>query len=267
MHITDFNIKTIGDGTPIIMLHGFQLDQVSLIAACEPLLEGSNTKRVYLDLPGMGMNQKTEGITNADEMIAALIKLIQEIIGDQPFYLLGMSYGGYLARGISKNMNNQCLGMFLLVPVVYPKFTDRIIPRHEVVYEDYAYTQTLEPEMLDALRQGNVVITKSIVERQAIEIDQAVERGNATFLETYQQNGYQASFNVDEHAENCDIPIWIVAGKQDSIVGFEDQFNMSKLYKRASYFLVDGAGHGLHYEKEISFNQLFKLWISQMEAH
>ena len=265
MNKSDFNIKSLGTGTPVIMLHGFQLDQVSLLAACEPLLEGTNTNRIYLDLPGMGTNQNTEGINNADDMIASLIELIHEIIEDQPFYMLGMSYGGYLARGISQKMKNRCLGMFLLVPVVYPKFADRILPKHEVVHEDYDYTQTLNPDLLEDLRQGNVVINKKIVERQALEIDQAVERGNTTFLEAYQQNGYQASFNVDEHAQTIDIPLWIVAGKQDSIVGYEDQFKLSQQYKRASYYLVDGAGHGLHYEREHIFNQLFKLWISQMK--
>lgn len=246
------------------MLHGFQLDQVSLIAACEPNFSSEAFERIYLDLPGMGQNQNISGIKNADDMISILIEAINYVIGDKSFYVLGMSYGGYLARGISQKMKDRCMGMFLLVPVVYPLHVDRTLPKHEVVIEDTSYTANLEKEYLLLLREGNAVITERVVKRQEEEIDKAVARGNEKFLEIYQQTGYQATFDVDKNSENNDIPVFILVGKQDSVVGFQDQFNLSMRYKRASYVAVDGAGHGLQYEQEESFNRIFRMWISEI---
>lgn len=264
MNIQDFNIKRFGNGTPIIMLHGFQLDQVSLISACEPNFSSEAFERIYLDLPGMGLNQNISGIKNADDMISVLIEVINHVIKDKAFYILGMSYGGYLARGISQKMKDRCMGMFLLVPVVYPLHAERTLPKHEVVIEDISYTANLEKEYLLLLREGNAVITERVVKRQEEEIDKAVARGNEKFLEEYQQTGYKATFDVDEESENNDTPVLIVAGKQDSVVGFQDQFNLSIRYKRATFMAVDGAGHGLQYEKEEVFNQIFRMWISEL---
>lgn len=264
MNLSDFNVKTYGNGMPIIMLHGFQLDQTSLIATFEPIMENLPFKRIYLDLPGMGLNANVAAIQNADDMLNAIIEAIEDTIQDEAFCVVGMSYGGYLARGIAHLLKDRCKGLFLFVPVVYPKFEARTLPAHEVVYEDQNYTKDLDQETLNALREMNVIITAHSVARQKEEIDAAIARGNAAFLETYQATGYQASFDVDENSAAFNYPVMIVAGKQDSVVGYEDQFHLSQRYKRATFMALDGAGHGLNYEQEAAFTACFKLWLSQI---
>lgn len=264
MDIKDFNIKSIGTGLPVIMLHGFHLDQVSLIEACEPILKDKPFRRIYFDQPGMGFNTYVEGIHNADDMINTIVEVIKNTIDEEPFCIVGMSYGGYLARGIARLLKDRCKGLFLFAPVVYPLFHERIVPAHEVVFEDYEYTKDLTSELLDDLRAKNVSITRRIVERQAVEIDAALERANEQFLETYQTTGYGATYDVDEHCMHFNKPVMILAGKQDSVVGYEDQFKLSLRYKRASYSVIDGAGHGLHFDKEEAFNHNFELWLSDI---
>lgn len=265
MRKTDFNLKSIGTGVPIIMLHGFHLDQTSLIAACEPILSDKPFRRIYFDLPGMGLNNNIEGINTADDMINSVIEVIQNTIGDESFCIVGMSYGGYLARAIAHLLKDKCNGLFLFVPVIYPLYNDRTLPAHEVVYEEIQFTKDLDIATLNNLREMNVAITRRIVERQALEIDEAVARGNETFLEHYQVNGYKASFDVDENCECFYKPVMILAGKQDSVVGYEDPFKLSQKYKRASYGVIDGAGHGLHLEKEEAFSAYFRVWLSEIE--
>ncbi len=261
-----FNLKIIGAGTPVIMLHGFFIDQTSMVAACEPIFSQSDFKRIYFDQPGMGLNSNIEGIENADDMIQCIGDFVKETIGEIPFYLVGMSYGGYLARGLAHALKDQCLGMFLFAPVVFPKFDQRKLPAHEVVYEDMAYTNTLEPSEVEQLRESNVIITRRIVERQKLEFDEAISKANGAFLEAYQSNGYEASFNIDENASNFNGTLLILAGKQDSGVGYEDQFLLSQKYKRASYMVLDGAGHGLHIEKEQIFNHMLEQWIDDIKG-
>lgn len=265
MNMDAFNVKIIGTGVPVIMLHGFFIDQTSMVAACEPVFSQSDFKRIYFDQPGMGLNSTIEGIENADDMIQRIADLVKGIIGERPFYTVGMSYGGYLARGLAHVLKNQCLGMFLFVPVVFPKHDQRKLPIHEIVYEDVAYTSTLDPLVVEELRGSNVIIDRRIVERQKLDFDEALSKANATFLEAYQTNGYEASFNVDENASEFNGTLMILAGKQDSGVGYEDQFLLSQKYKRASYMALDGAGHGLQIEKEQAFNQILQQWIDDMK--
>ena len=47
--------KVIGEGYPIVMLHGWTLDHQVMLHAMEPLFEKrSGMKRIYIELPGMG---------------------------------------------------------------------------------------------------------------------------------------------------------------------------------------------------------------------
>jgi len=261
MNVSDFNVKIIGDGMPMIMLHGFQIDQTSMIQSFEPILEHSNYKRIYFDLPGMGLSKNYESIQNADDMIEEVSDLIKIIVGESHFCIAGMSYGGYLARGVLKKFFNQVEGMFLLVPVAKPLYENRILPIHEVVIEDDTYTKTLSVEVLNQLRQMKVVINEYVVNRQIAEIDEAIKRGDVHYTENYQLNGYQATYSVDDMNDNFFKPVTIIVGKQDSVVGYEDQYQLSKQFPRCTYIAIDGAGHGLHMEQVDAFNDSVKNWI------
>lgn len=260
----DFNLQRVGNGIPIVFLHGYQLDHVCMKSAFEPILKDRDYQRLYFDMPGMGLNKNTTGINHADDLIDALETLINENVGTSPFYIVGMSYGGYLARGLMQRFMTQVKGLFLYVPVVHPLHKNRILPSHEVIYEDAAFTKNLTDEQLLALRELNVVITEQVVQRSHIEIESAIERGDHKFLEVFQANGYEASFDVDAENSRFAHPVTILAGKQDSIVGYEDQFTLSKSFPYASYMAIDCAGHGLHMEQPALFESAVKGWLEQV---
>ncbi len=49
------NHKVIGEGYPLVMLHGWTLDHQVMLHAMEPLFEKrSGWKRIYIDLPWYG---------------------------------------------------------------------------------------------------------------------------------------------------------------------------------------------------------------------
>ncbi len=99
------NYEIIGDGKPIIMLHGYSIDHRLMTGCMEPILSvKDNYKRIYIDLPGMGKSESAEWITNSDVMLEIVIDLIERIIPNENFLLAGESYGGYLSRGIIYKM-------------------------------------------------------------------------------------------------------------------------------------------------------------------
>jgi len=55
------NYEIIGEGKPIIMLHGYYVDHRLMTGCMEPVLSSKEGfKRIYIDLPGMGKSGSAE---------------------------------------------------------------------------------------------------------------------------------------------------------------------------------------------------------------
>jgi hypothetical protein len=89
-----------GTGVPLVALHGAGVDHREIEAAIEAVIPDDGYRRIYPDLPGMGRTTGTDALTCNDDVVALLAEFIDHLV-DQPYLLLGHSYGGYLARGIA----------------------------------------------------------------------------------------------------------------------------------------------------------------------
>ncbi|WP_254894436.1 alpha/beta fold hydrolase [Bacillus velezensis] len=121
--------KVIGEGYPIVMLHGWTLDHQVMLNAMEPLFEKrSGWKRIYIDLPGMGHSKPQPSIQNSNDMLEAILRLLDEVIPGQQFIICGNSYGGYIARGIVRSRQETVRGLLLMAPLTIPEFDERVVP-------------------------------------------------------------------------------------------------------------------------------------------
>src|ERR1051325_2083664 len=113
--------ETIGEGKPIIMLHGSPVDHRHMVSDMEPLFnQHEGWKRIYPDLPGMGKTPGAEWITTQDQMLDVVLDFIDNVIPNQRFAVAGISYGGYLARGVIYRKSKLIDGLFLAVPEIQP---------------------------------------------------------------------------------------------------------------------------------------------------
>jgi pimeloyl-ACP methyl ester carboxylesterase len=93
--------EMIGEGRPIILLHGYPLDHRYMVHDMEPFFEHrEGWKRIYPDLPGMGKTPGADWITTQDQILDIVLDFIDQVIPGQRFVVAGASYGGYLARGV-----------------------------------------------------------------------------------------------------------------------------------------------------------------------
>ena len=68
--------KIIGEGFPIVMVHGWTLDHQAMMHAMEPnFKDRSGWKRIYIDLPGMGKSDALPSIRNSDDMLEAVLDI------------------------------------------------------------------------------------------------------------------------------------------------------------------------------------------------
>ncbi len=69
------------------------------------------------------------------------------------------------------------------------------------------------------------------------------------------------SFDVDKLEKPCEIPTLIIAGKQDSVVGYKDQYDLMKVYPNSTYCAIENAGHNLQIEQPEMFESIVKSWL------
>ncbi len=53
-------------------------------------------------------------------------------------------------------------------------------------------------------------------------------------------------------------------GKQDSMVGYKDAFDIIEKFPRASFTILDKAGHNLQIEQANLFNSLIDEWLDRV---
>jgi pimeloyl-ACP methyl ester carboxylesterase len=70
--------------------------------------------------------------------------------------------------------------------------------------------------------------------------------------------------NIDEMNKKHYFPTLMVTGRQDSCVGYSDLWKIPEIYPRASFIVLDKAGHNLEIEQPILFNALVQEWLERI---
>ncbi|MBL4930382.1 alpha/beta fold hydrolase [Clostridium paridis] len=256
------NYEIIGEGKPILMIHGYGVDHRIMTGCMEPIFsEKENYKRIYLDLPGMGKSKCAEWIINSDSMLEIVMEFINKIIPNENFLVAGESYGGYITRGLVYKMPERIERVLLICPVILPKYSDRNVSEHIVLVKDEQVLSKLTTEEASSFNDSTVVQSERIYERYKKEIISGVELANEEFIERFIKTGYSFTFEVDKLDKKFDKPALILLGRQDDCVGYKDAWNILDNYPRATFAVLDKAGHNLQIEQEELFNVLVKKWL------
>jgi len=229
----------------------------------EPLfVEREGWKRIYIDLPGMGKTTDYEKINNSDEMLEAVVELIHTLLPNERYVLVGESYGGYLVRGIMREYREQILGAAFICPLIIPDKERRTVPEQSIVLSDKEFLSSISKEELEDFSSNLVVLDEYNCNRYTNEVLAGCEIANMAFLEKV-QNSYGFSFAIEKLT--FDKPSLFLLGKQDSIVGYKDAFAILDNFQRATFTILDKAGHNLQIEQAGLFNSLIHEWLDRVE--
>jgi len=262
------NYEIIGEGKPIVIIHGYYPDHRLMIGCMEPIFRvNDGYKRIYIDLPGMGKSESAEWINNSDIMLDILIEFIEKFIPDEKFLLVGESYGGYLTRGIVYKMQDRIDGVALICPLIIPEYSKRNVPDHIVLVKDDILLAKLTSEEAEDFNSSVVVQSEKIYKRYQNEIMSGVNIANGDFLQSLMKNGYGFSFEVDKINKKFDKPTLMLLGKQDNCVGYKDAWNVLENFPRATFTILDKAGHNLQIEQEELFNSLINEWLDRVNLN
>jgi pimeloyl-ACP methyl ester carboxylesterase len=249
----------------VLFLHGFGPDHRSLLYSIGPVFERRpGYRRVHVDLPGFGASPAAPDIDSSDAMADVVVELIEELVGTEPMLLVGESWGGYLARGIVAQRPGQVRGVALIVTVVFAAHEERDVPEQALLFE--------EPELLDgvgpidaaAFREAAVIADRAswdyarstILPAIAMTDDAATDRIAAR---------YTFASDVDTVGHPFTGPSLIVCGRQDSVVGWRDALSLLERFPRATFAVLDAAGHNLEGERTELLRELVDDWLDRVE--
>jgi pimeloyl-ACP methyl ester carboxylesterase len=262
--------EVFGEGRPIIMLHGWGGDHHHMQSDMEPCFrQHDGWKRVYLDLPGHGRTPGKDWITNQDKILDVVLDFIDNVIPGQKFVVAGASAGAYLARGVVHHRSASIDGLLLTVPLIEANDAKRHVPSQVILVADPALVSELEPEEAEGLFQIAVVQSRKVVDYIRANFPSAGETGDQVFQAKIREHpeNYAFSFDVDALPKPCPAPTLIITGRQDSVAGYGDAWEILENYPRGTFVVLDRSGHFLGIEQAELFHELVGEWLDRVEEY
>jgi pimeloyl-ACP methyl ester carboxylesterase len=250
--------ETYGTGRPIVMLPGRPSDHGIMQRFMEPLFtQRDGWLRIYPDLPGTGLTASRERLATHDSMLDVMLAFIDTVIPSQRFVLAGYSYGGYVARGVVSHRAELIDGLMLCAPQVKADPTQAHLPKKATLVEDPQCLSELGP-VADVI----VVQSPTVVEavRQVLAEAQLSDPSHQARLEA----AGPASFEVAPPVP-FDGPTLIITARQDQIVGYRAAWDLLDNYPRATFAVLDRAGHFVPIEQDALCHALMHEWLDRVE--
>lgn len=256
--------EEVGEGTPILMIHGFAPDHRLMSGCMEPIFtERNGFRRIYIDLPGMGLTKDYSEIDSSDEMLNAVLEFIEAVLQNQKFLIAGESYGGYIARGIIEKRKEQILGAAFICPVIIPNKEERTVDEHKIMRSDEQFIASLTNAELEDFKANQVILDEYNWVRYNEEVLNGCKIADENLLIKVMAK-YEFSFKVDQ--VEFEKPSVFLLGRQDSVVGFKDALVIIDKYPRGTFTVLDTAGHNLQIEQPEIFNSLLHEWLDRIES-
>ena len=253
-----------GEGRPILLIHGWSADRDYMLADLEPVFaEHPGWRRIYLDLPGHGATPAPEWLSTQDQMLSIVRDFIDLVLPEGPFAIAGSSYGGHLALGLIRAVPERLIGAALLVPDVPAPDGTRDTAAAAVLFEDTSIFADLAPDeewMCDTL----VVHERWMVDEIRAHDMPAYRQADYEFLARLEAN-YIPTGGAARRGPPFDRPSLILTGRQDSTVGYRAAWALLEEFPRATYAVLDMAGHQLgRIERPVPFRALVGDWLERM---
>ena len=253
-----------GTGIPILMVHGWSADRRYMVADLEPVFaDDRRWQRVYLDLPGHGATPAPRWLGSQDQMLCIVSGFIDAVLPDTPLAIVGSSYGGYTALGVVRLMPERLLGACLLVPDMPSEDNTRDTPEAVVLSADESIFEGL-PADQQWMRDALVVQERWMVDELLAHDSPAYRIADYAFLDRLNAS-YLPSGVARRPGAAFTGPSLILTGRQDSTVGYRGAWALLEDFPRATYAVLDLAGHQLgRVERPIPFRVLVGDWLDRM---
>lgn len=251
--------ETYGSGRPIVMLPGQPSDHHIMARFMEPIFaQRDGWLRIYPDLPGSGRSPGADRLATPDQMLGAMLAFIDAVIPGQRFVLAGLSYGGYLARGVVARRAAAIDGVLLCAPQVKADPAQAQLPPRTPLVEDPTLVAPLGPG-------ADLIVVQSPAVVEAVrQVFTEVRIADHAFLDRLETAG-PFPFDVDTLPVPFGAPTLILTARQDHLCGYRDAWDLLENYPRATFAVLDRAGHFVNIEQDALCHALMREWLDRVE--
>jgi pimeloyl-ACP methyl ester carboxylesterase len=209
------------------------------MAQVEPAFRGrKGWRRTYPDLPGHGKTPRADRIRDIDDYLGVLTEFVAEVFRGQRFSLAGSSFGAYLALGLARTQGHRLDGLLLSVPEI------NFSPREDRRGREEGVTADLSPE--EAVR-----VWKGYSE-------------DTTWLQNLPY--HDLSVDLYRRSQPFEAPTLFLLGRQDASFRYREYWKLLPDFPRATYAVLDGAGHSLWEDQRDLVGALVHEWLDRVEA-
>ncbi len=252
-----------GSGTPLVLLHGFGVDH-RILLPLDPVLEAAGGwRRIYLDLPG-ATGTPIGDVASSDDVVRTVEEHVRGLLGDEPFALLGNSWGGMIARRVAHDLREQVLGLATLAGVFVPEHDLRDLDPRTVVRQDEA-AREVAGAAVEAYLDTAVVESPGNARAFLEHVLPGLEGADQAALERISE-----CYPLAEPPETSEGPFMqptlLLTARQDSYVGHRDAHAALEHYPRATFATLDSAGHNVHLDQPALTAALLTDWLARIRA-
>lgn len=246
----------------MVLLHGFGLNHRSLLPL-EPTFERSGGwRRIYLDLPGATGSPAKE-VTSSQEVADAVVEEVLARLGDEPFAVLGNSFGGMIARHVAHELRSQVLGLATVAGVFIAAHGERTVPPRTVLTQEPEIVPLLGPA-LDQYREDAVVESTDDARAFLRYLLPGLDGADQDALDRIAGRYSLDREPEDAHPDPFRQPTLHITGRQDHVVGYSDAWSRIDHYPRASFATLDAAGHNILFEQAGLCSALVADWLRRV---
>lgn len=253
--------RVSGNGRPLVAIHGFGVDH-RILLRLEEMVGVAAWRRIYVDLP-WAQGAPSGDAASTQEVADGVVAEVREHLGDEPFAVIGYSFGGMIARYLAHELRDQVLGLATLAGAVEASHDRRILPPRQVVHADVDVLVSAG-EARDDFEAVSVIQSVDTLAAFTEYVMPGLRGADQAVMDRIASN---YALNVQPEAAHPDpfqAPSLHVFGRQDDVVGYEDGWKLRDHYVRGTYAVLDAAGHNVHLEQPGMTAALVQDWLQRM---
>lgn len=245
-----------------MLLHGFGVDH-RILLPLEPAFERSGGwRRIYLDLPGASQTPAGD-IHSTQQLADAVLAEITTRLGDEPFAIVGNSFGGMIARHVAHELRDQVLGLATIAGVFVAEHRERDVPPRQVLVED-AGLDSILGDAAEEYRGLAVVDSAENAHAFVTDVLPGVVGADQPALDRIAERYALDQQPEDRHPAPFTQPTLHLTARQDDVVGYHDAWRRIEHYPRASFAVLDGAGHNILIEQRELCGAHIAEWLGRV---
>ncbi|WP_147802553.1 alpha/beta fold hydrolase [Alkalicoccus halolimnae] len=251
-------VEDIGEGKPIVFIHGWPLNQ-EMFQYQKEELSARGYRYIGIDLRGYGQSDKPKTSYSYDEMAQDVKQVIHQLDLDS-YYLAGFSMGGAIAIRFASTYADEKLERLILLGAAAPSFMKR--QGYEMGMEEEDVEQlkhAIEDNREQALKEFGknffaTDVPQDVADKQLRMGLEASEYATLASLEALRDE------DLRDEVYNINVRTTVMHGKKDEICEFGFAEELERTIPNVELIPFEESGHGLIYDERQKLNEeLLKL--------